>query len=996
MLPFNFHNMLTLTFHISPSGNDAWSGRYETPNPDGTDGPWATLAGARDALRAQRTDPELACKSITVVIQKGRHELSETLVFETADGGSADAPVRYIAAEGAAPVISGGRRITQWSETEHCGKRCWVADLPDVASGEWKFNRLFVNHSPRPRPRLPLQGFYHFTGVDGLPDSGFSWHQGPDRANFAPGEIANWRNLQDVEIKCYQLWFEIHHRIEAVDEEKHLVHFAAPSMGSLRDERGEFARYMVENVFEAFEDPGQWYLDRREGKLYYLPFDHETLATTEIIAPRLEELLRLKGQVGHLHFENLTFAHQTWEPPRECVGYIQAAFGVPGAVVLDGAHECVFYGCGIRHISGYGFEVLAGSHDNTLAACVIADAGAGGIKVGHEGLKPHHPGTVGENFQPPHPIPPIATTVVDCHIRDCGHLFPSAIGIWVGNSGWNRLLHNEISDCNYTGISCGWTWGYAPTRTVANQIENNWIHHINHRELLSDNGGIYTLGRQPGTVLRGNVIHDIACYGYGAWGIYPDEGSSEMRIEHNLVCGTRKAALFIHYGRDLLIEQNVFALSDADHFGLGKRELHRSAVLRQNIFLPRNGQLTGQWDPASFTAEKNLLHALDGSKPTFAGLDSADLAEQGQGKGTILTDPLFVDAEGRDFTLRADSPAKAIGFKPWKWENAGPRPKGSLPRDFAAYLKRHPLPAKELPVVTVRIEPRRSSQEARTAKAAEFEVIIANIGTAPASGGLRLIAGPRKSVHSPTLRRLSYSLAPGEETRETVTVPIRPRAGTFWLETEPADKLTVPTRATLFDPSMTEWFAPWIPGVRDAATLRAGLAHVPGRKVLQGKRLAADVCIAASEAGLLMHAHYVQEELRPMPNAPWTGTGIELIAYKPHPEGAPVGTPAPMRQVFLIPGKSGIDVRKFNASGVGTEPLTAASVHCERIDGGWLISAVIPWTEFGFAECPDAFRFDLIVDVTESPGGPIRQISAFDLPFDGWSRLAGTLIVKGK
>jgi len=134
--------MKILIFHISSEGNDRWSGRQAMPAPDRTDG--------------------------------------------LEDSGQPGAPVRYVAAKGTAPVISAGRKITGWLETTHNGKRCWIANLPEAAIGGWSFNRLYVNQSARVQPQLPKEGFYHFTGVDGLPDSGFHFHSKTLRPERAP------------------------------------------------------------------------------------------------------------------------------------------------------------------------------------------------------------------------------------------------------------------------------------------------------------------------------------------------------------------------------------------------------------------------------------------------------------------------------------------------------------------------------------------------------------------------------------------------------------------------------------------------------------------------------------------------------------------------------------------------------------------------------------------------------------------------------------------
>ena len=102
-------------------------------------------------------------------------------------------------------------------------------------------------------------------------------------------------------------------------------------------------------------------------------------------------------------------------------------------------------------------------------------------------------------------------------------MYPPAVGIWVGQSGGNLIAHNHVHGTNYSGISVGWTWGYGPTKSYGNIIEYNHVRDIG-RGMLNDLAGIYTLGMQPGTIVRCNLVHDVRCYpeggwpkGYGAW-----------------------------------------------------------------------------------------------------------------------------------------------------------------------------------------------------------------------------------------------------------------------------------------------------------------------------------------------------------------------------------------------------------------------------------------------------------------------------------------------
>ena len=143
-------------------------------------------------------------------------------------------------------------------------------------------------------------------------------------------------------------------------------------------------------------------------------------------------------------------------------------------------------------------------------------------------------------------------------IHDGGKIDPGAVGVWIGRTSYNRVSHNEICDLCYTGISVGWSWGYAPPSAHHNLVELNHIHDIG-RGLLGDMGGIYCLGDSPGTVLRNNLVHDVYDYHTGALAIYTDEGSTGIVIENNIGYGTTYANFHQHYGRENVVRNNICA-----------------------------------------------------------------------------------------------------------------------------------------------------------------------------------------------------------------------------------------------------------------------------------------------------------------------------------------------------------------------------------------------------------------------------------------------------
>src|SRR5438034_792102 len=133
-------------FFVSPHGNDAWSGRLAAPR--GQDGPFATLARARDAVRALRRT-QAPPRPVRVVLRGGTYFLDRPLEFGPLDSGTKDASIIYAAAEAEKVVLSGGRRLEggRWGQLK--GRKAWVVDIPEVKAGKWDFHQLFVSGERR-------------------------------------------------------------------------------------------------------------------------------------------------------------------------------------------------------------------------------------------------------------------------------------------------------------------------------------------------------------------------------------------------------------------------------------------------------------------------------------------------------------------------------------------------------------------------------------------------------------------------------------------------------------------------------------------------------------------------------------------------------------------------------------------------------------------------------------------------------------------------------
>jgi hypothetical protein len=483
-----------IVFHVAPDGNDAWSGRLARPNAERSDGPFATPHRAQQAVRS-RTSP----MAPATVFIRGVHRLTQPLVFTPQDSGTQQAPVVWTSAPGARATLSGGRPIVGW----HAGPNgLWTATVPEVKAGKLYFRQLFVNGRRAIRARSPNQGFFH---VEGLVDvkPGAAWNVGVDRFRFRGDDIRPWHNPhQDVEVVVFHSWNTSRVRIAAVDPAQRVVTFTGPTVfRPLAWDPQQ--RYYVENAAELLDSPGEWYLDRASGVVSYRPLPGEDPARLEVIAPVITELVRIEGDadsgklVEHLHLTNLVLEHADWSLDPCGYGDPQAAVTVPAVVSAKGACACLVQNCEIRHVGNYGLWFSRGCKLNRVLGNHLHDLGAGGIRLGETAMPPNDQTTSTGN------------RIANNYLHDGGIVYDGAVGLWLAQASDNEVSHNEIHSFNYSGMSIGWNWRDAPTRTLRNRIEYNHVHHV-VRGALSDAGGIYTLGTQTGTVIRNNVLHDFS------------------------------------------------------------------------------------------------------------------------------------------------------------------------------------------------------------------------------------------------------------------------------------------------------------------------------------------------------------------------------------------------------------------------------------------------------------------------------------------------------
>jgi len=537
---------------------------------DGGDGsldkPFAAIAQAQQAVRA-KVKAGLT-RNLDVVLLGGTFRLTEPLVFGPTDGGDDKHIVVYRGQDGQDVIISGGVEITGWRDA---GDGTWSAKVPAAkggkwvfkdgkwasGDGKWAFDELFVAGTRRTPARHPNDGYLRVVKpID--PRRSFL---------FNAGDIPSVKDASQITLVYLHDWAITRVAVEAIDQaaRKLTTKYAVGCKADYWRICGyePHPRYFVEGAREFLDAPGEWWLNRERGEVLYRPLPGEKLEGFKAVAPLARQLLIVRGEssdkpVRYLYFRHLTFEHCAWSPDGYRYAGSQAGFHFTGkandgagrgamtpAVDVQNARMVRFYNCAFRHLGGSGVRLGRDCRNCAVFDGVISDIAGNGVMLGEPSVRAAETGNSGGNL------------VENCLIERCGAVYYGAVGIWVGLSGENVIAQNEVRHLPYTGISVGWRWNPTPSPCKGNLLTNNHIHHV--MQVLSDGGGIYTLGRQPGTKLTGNWIHDVPLNAGRAEsnGMFLDEGSTDLLIENNLIHGVVRSPLRFHKAGVNLVRANV-------------------------------------------------------------------------------------------------------------------------------------------------------------------------------------------------------------------------------------------------------------------------------------------------------------------------------------------------------------------------------------------------------------------------------------------------------
>lgn len=617
---------------------------------DGGDGAYATIEAARDALRKARAAGALA-DGAEVRIHRGIYTLDSALKFTKEDSGTADAPIRYVAASGEVRLM-GGRKVSGFAPLRDeaalarlpasARKHVWTANLKkqgieDFGVADGRGIELFYGGQRMKLARWPNEGFTTIVDVPKL-DVDVRGTKGSVEGKFTykgrrPGR---WVEESDPWVHGYWFWdwSEQRHQIDTIDVENQSLALKPP-YHNYGYRKGQW--YYAYNLLSELDSPGEWYLDRDEGVLYFWPPDDPSSA--EPLVTLLPTLVDIDG-ASHLTLQGFVL-----EGTRRTAIRVHGGEGVQLAALT------------VRNSGGGGIRISGGTK-HTVEGCDLYGLGGAGVVVYGGDRKT---------------LQPAGHRVLNCHIHHYAEVQRVyAAGISLNGVG-NLAAHNRIHDAPHMAI------GFGGNDHI---IEYNEIHHVC---LESNDAGAMYAGRNwttRGHVIQFNHLYDITGFrDEGSVGVYLDDMFSSAKIYGNVFRNVTRAAM-IGGGRDCEVVNNIFIdckrALHIDARGLGWAHTHPDKWLAE---VQQKGTLSGiAYDKPPYAERYPQLAAILQNEPKapvgntvtrniFVGDKWDSIHKEARPYVTLKNnhtdgDPGFVSPQDHDYRLTPSSPANELGFEP--------------------------------------------------------------------------------------------------------------------------------------------------------------------------------------------------------------------------------------------------------------------------------------------------------------------------------------------
>jgi len=575
-LPYYFFSFFMLVvlcgnaveIYVASNGSDS--------NPGTKEQPLATLATAmRKARELRRLNDASVANGIHIILKGGTYHLYEPVFVRPEDSGTETSPTYIEAAPGEQPELSGGVRITGWKKLvapvqglpPAAKGKVWVADVPLINGRLFEFRQLWINNEKAVRAK-DMNG----ESMNRI----LSWNKNEETCWIPAPKDPSVENAEGLEMFIHQWWAIAILRIRKMevqgDSAKLFFHQPESKIQSehpwpapwISKETGNSAFYLT-NAIQFLDEPGEWYLDIVNRKLYYWPRDNEDLQKAEVTAPSLETLIRIEGTidkpVSQIFFKNISFRHTGWLRPSQ-KGHVALQAGMylldayklkipgtadkpglenqawigrqPASVEVSFVTNITFEACRFEHLAATGLDLKKGTHHDAIIGCLFDDIGGTAIQTGvfsDEAFETHLPFNPFDEREVCNYDTIANNLITNVTNEDWG-----CVGISAGYVRNINIEHNEINEVSYSGICVGWGWTKTVNAMRGNFIHANKVHH--YAKHMYDVGGLYTLSAMPGTMIYENYIDSIykAPYAHDPkhwFYYYLDEGSSYITIKNN-------------------------------------------------------------------------------------------------------------------------------------------------------------------------------------------------------------------------------------------------------------------------------------------------------------------------------------------------------------------------------------------------------------------------------------------------------------------------------
>lgn len=522
--------------YVSPTGDDS--------NPGTAASPVQTLQRAQQLVRSSNANMS---SDLTVTLADGYYRMTTPLTLDPSDSGTNGHNVIWTAAAGAHPVVVGSKQITGWSPLAG-SSTIWVAQGPAGITTR----QLYVDGARATR------------ATGDAPDAATlaGW---ADPSGGFPSEV------EFVYVGGFGQWTE--GRCPVASVSGGMINMAQPCWDN-STQRGNdlvgFAGIMesptsAENAYQLLDTPGEWYLDVTSSMFYYIPLAGQDITSLDVEAPVLEALVTGGGTAAralqNVVFQGIQFSYATWMGSSGPNGFSEiqanylawgditadaanfAFYQIPANVSLTYAQNIQFKGNAFVHLGAAGLGLGDGAQNCLVQGNVFTDISGNPIELGNDDL----PTATGADQT-------LGNTIEDNHVFDAPVEYHGGVGIDVGYAANSSIVHNQVEQTPYTGISIG--WGGWPDKEempgVANYAHDNDVSYnliFNVMQMLGDGGGIYSNGQtsasgsySTGETINGNVIHDLG--GGGNNPLYTDNGSDWITIMGNAAWNTSGGAPF--------------------------------------------------------------------------------------------------------------------------------------------------------------------------------------------------------------------------------------------------------------------------------------------------------------------------------------------------------------------------------------------------------------------------------------------------------------------